>query len=206
MRITSAHWVVDGVAHQQPEVPVLHRRLRTQVVLEGAVDEFDGAEGGLAEQAAAYEEVAQDLRGVALRGGGRQGRQHVGDDALGAVAVHLGLVVADEPVGEPLEQLDLGEFGEVDAAVALVAEHVALLVAARQQHRQGGVVQLLAPVREVAAPVAVQCADQAAHQRVGGEPAEVGLGPHGVEEASARSRRDGRRPGRRAGPPRASGG
>lgn len=173
---------VEGVARQQPEVPVLHRRPRAQVVLEGAVDELDGAEGGFAEQAAADEKVAQDRGGVALRGGGREGRQDVGDDAFGTVAVHLGLVVADEPVGQALEELDLREFREMDAAGAFGREHVALLVTARQQHGQGGVVQLLPAVRQIAPPVAVQRADQPAHQRVGGESAEVGFGADGGEE------------------------
>ncbi len=151
--MTSDHWESKALRASSPSLPVLHRRPRAQVVLEGAVDELDGAEGGFAEQAAADEKVAQDRRGVALRGGGREGRQDVGDDAFGTVAVHLGLVVADEPVGQALEELDLREFREVDAACAFGREHVALLVTARQQHGQGSVVQLLSAVRQIAPPV-----------------------------------------------------
>lgn len=36
------------------------------------MDELDGSRGGFTEKAAADEEVAQDLRGVALPGGGRE--------------------------------------------------------------------------------------------------------------------------------------
>lgn len=108
-----------------------------------AVDELDGADGGFAEQAAADQEVAQQLGRVALGRGGRQGGQDVGDDALGAVAVQLGLVVADQPVGQALEELDLREFGEVDAGAAVAPrEHVAFRVPPREQNGRGRVVQL----------------------------------------------------------------
>ncbi|CAM5394291.1 hypothetical protein SGLAM104S_00715 [Streptomyces glaucescens] len=173
---------VRRAAHQQPEVAVLHGGPRPEVVLEGAVHELDRPLRRFAEQAAAQQQMAEDPLRVALRRGGRQGGQHVGDDPDGAFAVQLGLVVADQPVGEPLEELDLGEFGEVHPVPR--GDHVAFLVPAGEQHRQGGVVQLLPSVREVAAPVAVQGADQTAHERVGGELPEVGLGADGVEQGA----------------------
>ncbi|MFI1205555.1 hypothetical protein ACH4VR_40065 [Streptomyces sp. NPDC020883] len=54
------------------------------------MDEVHGAGGRFAQQAAAVEEVAEDGRGGALGGRGGDGREGVGQDAFGAVAVEFG--------------------------------------------------------------------------------------------------------------------
>ena len=74
---------VRGILDQQADVPLLDEAAGAQVVLEGAVDELDGAGGGFAQQAAAEQQVPQDRGGVALGGGGGHGGQRVGEQAFG---------------------------------------------------------------------------------------------------------------------------
>ncbi|CAM5384790.1 hypothetical protein SANTM175S_06396 [Streptomyces antimycoticus] len=167
---------VMRVADQQAHIPRLHRRLRAQIVLEGAVDEVHRAHGGLAQEPTPQEQMAQDGRGVAQRLGGGDRGEGLLDEVLRAVAVQLGLAVADQVVGEPLEELELGLLVELDVARRV---DVALGVAPGQQHRQRRVVQRLAARWQIAAPGAVQGADQPAHQRVRGEAAEILLGADG---------------------------
>lgn len=100
---------------QQPEIPVLHGCLGAEVVLEGPVDEVDGAGRRFAEQTAAQQQMAEDRRCVALLSGGGYGRQRLADDPLRPVPVEFRTAVADQPVGQPLEKLDLRLVAQLDA-------------------------------------------------------------------------------------------
>lgn len=115
-------------------------------------------------------------RGLAQYADGGYGGQRVRDQRLGPVPVQLGAPVADQPVREPLEQLELGLLGQVRQPQAPLA------VPAVQQHRQGGRVELLAARGQEAAPFAVQGADEPAQQRIGGQPGQVRLGAYGLQQ------------------------
>lgn len=171
--------VLVGVVHQHAEVPCLHRRLGAEVVLEGAVDEVHRARHRLPEQPAADQQVAEDRLGTALRLDLRHRVERLGDHPDRLVGRRLHLPVADQPVREPLEQQGLLVPAEVDA---LDPGDVPLAVAADQEHVQGGVVELLAGPGQMHPPVPVQCAQQGAHQRVRGEPAQVAALAHGLQE------------------------
>ncbi len=168
--------VVVGTAGEEPEVAFLDRRPRAQEVLEGAVDELHRVGSRFPQEPAALEEVLEDDGRVTQGGRFLDRRQCAGDDLLGAGTVHLRAAVLDQPVREALQQVELWLLPQVRD------RHVAFAVAAAQQHGQGGLVEVLAAVREVAVPVAVEGADQSAHQGVGGQASEIGLGPYGGEE------------------------
>lgn len=122
---------VPRMRHQQPDVPVLDGCLGAEVVLEGPVDEVDRAGGRFAEQAAAQQQMAENRRCVALPGRGGYGRQRLADDPLRPLPVEFRTAVADQPVGEPLEELDLRLLAQLDARGGA---HVAFPVAAGEQH------------------------------------------------------------------------
>ncbi|PVE11409.1 hypothetical protein Y717_04120 [Streptomyces scopuliridis RB72] len=64
----------------------------------------------------------------------------------------------------------------------LRAHHLALGVPAYEQRVQGRVVQLLARSRQSYPAVAVECAQQRAHQRIGRRPAQVPPSRDGLDE------------------------
>ena len=105
-----------------------------------------------------------------------QGTPELGD---GVGLFHLRAVVADHPVGQLLQELDLRLLRQPQR---VRYGDGALHVTPFQQHGERGVVEVLAAVRQEAVALAVQRAKQPAHQRVDGEAAEVGVGAHGVEE------------------------
>ncbi|CAM3946071.1 hypothetical protein STAL104432_31060 [Streptomyces albus] len=169
-----------GVLHQDAEVALLHGGLGAQIVLEGAVDEVDRTVAGLAQQPGPHQQEVEDLFRRALFGDVRHRGEHPLYHSDRVVLRHFGATVADEPVGELLQQLDLGLLVQFDGA--LTGVHGALPVATFQEHRQCRVVQGLAPAREEAVPFPVQGADEAAHQRVGGEARKIRLRPYGCAE------------------------
>ena len=132
--------------------------------------------GRLAEQAAAVQEVGEDRVRLVVRRRLRHGRHRGPYEGLRVRTVHLRAPVERQPVREALDELDLRGLAELDA---VRVAHVALTVAAQQQHRQRRVVQRLAAAWQEAAAVAVQGADQPAHERVGGESGDVGGGAQG---------------------------
>lgn len=171
---------VSGMLRDLREVLGLDRRLRSEVVLEGAVDEVDGLRGGFAQQAAAAQQVAEDIPRPFGRGHTGHGGQQSLDQPDHPVLLRLGLAVADQPPGELLEELTLRVLRDVEA---LRGAHIAFLVAADKQHGQRRTVQLHPALRQIGTAVAVQRADHRAHQRVGGEPGQVPLAAQGVQQA-----------------------
>jgi hypothetical protein len=164
--------VAVGVADDEGDVAGLDRLAGGQVVLERAVDEVGQALGRFAQQAGAFQQVAVDRVGVALRGGLRHGGQDAFQDGDGVGAFDLVVAVAQEPVGELLEQqrLCLGVQRQL-------GPHLPLPVPAFQEHPQRRVVECRAAVREVAVAGPVQGAHHRAHQRVGRQPGEVLAAP-----------------------------
>ncbi len=164
--------VVPAVLDEQVEVFGLHGGLGAQIILEGAVDEVHRVGGGLAQQPAAQQKVAEDLLGGFGRSHLRHRRQLLADDTHGARLRRLRTPVADQPVGDPLEQLDLRLLG---GPHALGDGDLPLLVAAYEQHGECGRVHVHPALGQLGVAVPVECADQGAHQRVGGDPVQVGL-------------------------------
>ncbi len=167
------------MAGEDVEVTLFDGVPRSQVVLEGAVDEVHDVVGRTAQHPAAQQEGPQDRRRVPLPGRRRQRGQRALHDPLGRLQGHLGPAAQHQGVGDALEQFELGRFAQLRS---FGRAHAALPVAPGEQHGEGGVVQFLAPGGQVAAALAVQGADQAAHERVGGEAGQVPLGAQGVQK------------------------
>jgi hypothetical protein len=173
--------VVAAGLGDQVEVLGLNGGLGPEVVLECAVDEVHHADRRLPQQSAAQQQVAEDVLGAVGRRHVWHGRELLADDAYRGGLGRLGSSVADQPVRDPLEQLDLCLLRRGETV-----RHgdLALLVAAHEQHGERGGIQLHAAVGEMGEPVAVKGADERAHQGDGGQPVQVVFlsegGPQGV--------------------------
>ncbi len=172
---------VVRMADEDVQVAFLHGVPGRQVVLERAVDEVHDVLGRPAQHSAAQQQGLQHRLGVVPSHGRCERGQRPLHDPLGRLQGHLGAVAQHHRVGDALEQLQLGLLVHVRA---LDGPHAPLPVPAGEQHGEGGVVQLLASGGQVAAALAVEGADQSAHQGVGDEAGQVTFGAQGVEQPS----------------------
>lgn len=169
-----------GVVDQQVEVHLLHGEPGPQVVLEGAVQEVHLALGGLAQQPGAQQQCAVDLLPTGV-GQVQRGQRPVHDPER-LVPVHLLPAVADQPPRQLLQQLHLRGIREAHPVGAV---QLPFPVPAFQEHGQGGLVERPAVLGQETPPVPVQGAQHAAHERIGGQPVQLGGAPHGGEQGLA---------------------